>query len=67
MKKGIQKSGVGARKIARKFRTAFGRHHLYVLIAILLGAGIAIAQVGSASLSGIVQDPSGATVADATV
>ncbi len=38
-----------------------------LLIAILLCAGIAAAQVGSASLSGIVLDPSGATIANATV
>src|ERR1700749_2325100 len=67
VKKAIRKSGVGACRMDTKFRAAFGHHHIYVLIAILLCAGMAAAQVGSASLSGIVQDPSGASVAGATV
>jgi hypothetical protein len=67
VKKANQKSGVGTRKTARKFGAAFGTHQIYVLITILLAGSIAAAQVGSASLSGIVQDPSGATVAGANV
>jgi len=67
VRKAIQKSGVGARRAAEKFRAEFGHLHMNLLIAILLCAGIAAAQVGSASLSGIVLDPSGATIANATV
>ena len=41
---------------------------ILTLLAILLAlTGAAVAQVGSAALSGIVQDPTGAAVPDATV
>ena len=40
---------------------------LPILVLLLLPGSLATAQVGSASLGGIVQDPSGAAVADASV
>lgn len=70
MRNVIQKCKVDVRRLTGKLLAAFGPHPIYTiyaLVAILLCAEMAAAQVGSASLSGIVQDPSGATVADATV